>query len=251
MENHLGKTTPSSPTEIRTSISPSLAVELNMTSALANYATEAERWKETRVSLLNYPDSGVKLLNYPDRGVKLLNYPYSGVKLLNYPDRGVKLLNYPDSGVKLLNYPYSGVKLLNYPYSGVKLLNYPSVLLPAQRVFPGRGAGAMAVTSMGIPQLVWIWGRFLVSGGIPPLLIILSMGARGGYLLLLLIIEAGRALVSVIRAKRSNPSSNFSNGSLGVDRKKLYAQPVPRNELSVGSKSLSGCRDEGSMLSSY
>nr|CAD7589777.1 unnamed protein product [Timema genevievae] len=29
------------PTEIRTSISPSLAVELNMTSALANYATEA------------------------------------------------------------------------------------------------------------------------------------------------------------------------------------------------------------------
>nr|CAD7568496.1 unnamed protein product [Timema californicum] len=64
VENHLGKTTPSSPdrdsnldlpvlkqssstrqalhpTEIRTSISPSSAVELNTTSALANYATEA------------------------------------------------------------------------------------------------------------------------------------------------------------------------------------------------------------------
>nr|CAD7409090.1 unnamed protein product [Timema cristinae] len=41
VENHLGKTTPSSPTEIRTSISPSSAVELNTTSTLANYATEA------------------------------------------------------------------------------------------------------------------------------------------------------------------------------------------------------------------
>nr|CAD7395884.1 unnamed protein product [Timema cristinae] len=40
VENHLGKTTPSSPTEIRTSISLSSAVELNTTSALANYATE-------------------------------------------------------------------------------------------------------------------------------------------------------------------------------------------------------------------
>nr|CAD7401846.1 unnamed protein product [Timema cristinae] len=40
VENHLGKTTPSHPTEIRTSISPSSAVELNTTSALANYATE-------------------------------------------------------------------------------------------------------------------------------------------------------------------------------------------------------------------
>nr|CAD7265411.1 unnamed protein product [Timema shepardi] len=42
VENHLGKTTPVHPTEIRTSISPSSAVELNTTSALANYATEAE-----------------------------------------------------------------------------------------------------------------------------------------------------------------------------------------------------------------
>nr|CAD7427149.1 unnamed protein product [Timema monikensis] len=41
VENHLGKATPVYPTEIRTSISPSSAVELNTTSALANYATEA------------------------------------------------------------------------------------------------------------------------------------------------------------------------------------------------------------------
>nr|CAD7424898.1 unnamed protein product [Timema monikensis] len=41
VENQLGKTTPVHPTEIRTSISPSSEVELNTTSALANYATEA------------------------------------------------------------------------------------------------------------------------------------------------------------------------------------------------------------------
>nr|CAD7572185.1 unnamed protein product [Timema californicum] len=41
VENHLGKTTPVHPTEIRTLISPSSAVELNTTSALVNYATEA------------------------------------------------------------------------------------------------------------------------------------------------------------------------------------------------------------------
>nr|CAD7397847.1 unnamed protein product [Timema poppensis] len=41
VENHFGKTTPVHSTEIRTSISPSSAVELNTTSALANYATEA------------------------------------------------------------------------------------------------------------------------------------------------------------------------------------------------------------------
>nr|CAD7430383.1 unnamed protein product [Timema monikensis] len=40
VENHLGKP-PVHPTEIRTPISPSSAVELNTTSALANYATEA------------------------------------------------------------------------------------------------------------------------------------------------------------------------------------------------------------------
>nr|CAD7263341.1 unnamed protein product [Timema shepardi] len=39
VENHLGKTTPDHPIEIQTSISPSSAVELNTTSALANYAT--------------------------------------------------------------------------------------------------------------------------------------------------------------------------------------------------------------------
>nr|CAD7201117.1 unnamed protein product [Timema douglasi] len=43
VENHLEKTTPVHPTEIRTSISPSSAVELNTTSALANYATEADK----------------------------------------------------------------------------------------------------------------------------------------------------------------------------------------------------------------
>nr|CAD7573799.1 unnamed protein product [Timema californicum] len=41
VENHLGKTTPVHPTEIRTSISPSSAVERNTTRALANHATEA------------------------------------------------------------------------------------------------------------------------------------------------------------------------------------------------------------------
>nr|CAD7194752.1 unnamed protein product [Timema douglasi] len=41
VENHLGTRPPVHPTEIRTSISPSSAVELNTTSALANYATEA------------------------------------------------------------------------------------------------------------------------------------------------------------------------------------------------------------------
>nr|CAD7256659.1 unnamed protein product [Timema shepardi] len=47
VENLLGKTTPSSPNEIRTSISPSSAVKLNTTSVLANYATEAGVIKTT------------------------------------------------------------------------------------------------------------------------------------------------------------------------------------------------------------
>nr|CAD7423996.1 unnamed protein product [Timema monikensis] len=42
VENHLGKKKPVHPTEIRTSISPSSAVELNTISALANYATEVD-----------------------------------------------------------------------------------------------------------------------------------------------------------------------------------------------------------------
>nr|CAD7392361.1 unnamed protein product [Timema cristinae] len=41
VENHLGEKTPVHPTEIRTSISPSPAVELNTKSVLANYDTEA------------------------------------------------------------------------------------------------------------------------------------------------------------------------------------------------------------------
>nr|CAD7459417.1 unnamed protein product [Timema tahoe] len=41
VEIHLGKATPVHSTEIRTSISPSSAVWLNTTGALANYATEA------------------------------------------------------------------------------------------------------------------------------------------------------------------------------------------------------------------
>nr|CAD7195448.1 unnamed protein product [Timema douglasi] len=46
VETHLGEKPPSVlPTEIRTSISPSSAVELNKTSALANYATEADPQK--------------------------------------------------------------------------------------------------------------------------------------------------------------------------------------------------------------
>nr|CAD7447298.1 unnamed protein product [Timema bartmani] len=52
VENHLGKTTPSLPDrdsnlDLQTSISPSSAVELNTTSALANYATEAGPIKKT------------------------------------------------------------------------------------------------------------------------------------------------------------------------------------------------------------
>nr|CAD7409284.1 unnamed protein product [Timema poppensis] len=53
VENHLGKTTPVHPAEIRTLISPSSAVELNTTSALVNYATEAESLKEMILRYLN------------------------------------------------------------------------------------------------------------------------------------------------------------------------------------------------------
>nr|CAD7431444.1 unnamed protein product [Timema monikensis] len=49
VEHNLGKTTPVHPTEIRTSISPSSAVELNTTSALDNYATEAGFWLDPLV----------------------------------------------------------------------------------------------------------------------------------------------------------------------------------------------------------
>nr|CAD7405145.1 unnamed protein product [Timema cristinae] len=49
---------PVHPTEIRTSISPSSAVELNTTSALANYATEA-----VRLSNLNIDDVKTSPIN--------------------------------------------------------------------------------------------------------------------------------------------------------------------------------------------
>nr|CAD7406163.1 unnamed protein product [Timema cristinae] len=53
------KPPPVHPTEIRTSISPSLAVELNTTSALANYATEAVH--PTEIRTLVSPSSAVEL----------------------------------------------------------------------------------------------------------------------------------------------------------------------------------------------
>nr|CAD7597974.1 unnamed protein product [Timema genevievae] len=46
VENHIGKSPPVHLTEIQTSISPSSAVELNTTGALANYANEAIIWKD-------------------------------------------------------------------------------------------------------------------------------------------------------------------------------------------------------------
>nr|CAD7392384.1 unnamed protein product [Timema cristinae] len=50
------KPPPVHPTEIRTSISPSSAVELNTTSALANYATEAEIPRK-KMAIVNYPQT--------------------------------------------------------------------------------------------------------------------------------------------------------------------------------------------------
>nr|CAD7461444.1 unnamed protein product [Timema tahoe] len=65
VENHLGKTTPVHPTEIRTSISPSSAVELNTTSALANYATEAVEVKSMFVEMIAYPSTLLKHVRAP------------------------------------------------------------------------------------------------------------------------------------------------------------------------------------------
>nr|CAD7567584.1 unnamed protein product [Timema californicum] len=59
VENHLGTPPPIHPTEIRTSISPSSAVKLNTTSALANLATEAVHPTEIRTSI--FPSSAVEL----------------------------------------------------------------------------------------------------------------------------------------------------------------------------------------------
>nr|CAD7424188.1 unnamed protein product [Timema monikensis] len=53
MENHLGTPSPPvHPTEIRTSISPSSAVEFNTTSALANYATETALFRDLDLEIL-------------------------------------------------------------------------------------------------------------------------------------------------------------------------------------------------------
>nr|CAD7568536.1 unnamed protein product [Timema californicum] len=55
VENHLGTTTPVHPTGIRTLIFPSSAVELNTTSALSNYATEADLLYRQTVTVNNSP----------------------------------------------------------------------------------------------------------------------------------------------------------------------------------------------------
>nr|CAD7400922.1 unnamed protein product [Timema poppensis] len=75
VENHLGKNPSVRPTETRTSISPSSAVELNTTSALANYSTEAG------FSQLTYSDLAYKRLVKEERVLKtkmLLSYLYLG-----------------------------------------------------------------------------------------------------------------------------------------------------------------------------
>nr|CAD7573021.1 unnamed protein product [Timema californicum] len=61
VENYLGNP-PVHPTEIRTSISPSLAVDFNTTSVLDNYATEGSSSTKTRsmMALLQHPASQEK-----------------------------------------------------------------------------------------------------------------------------------------------------------------------------------------------
>nr|CAD7408273.1 unnamed protein product [Timema poppensis] len=75
VENHLGTPPlpPVHPTEIRTSISPSSVVELNTTSALANYATEAEDKEGIRLLTLTrttHPDSS-SFLFFPGEQTRL------------------------------------------------------------------------------------------------------------------------------------------------------------------------------------
>ncbi|CAG2062786.1 unnamed protein product, partial [Timema podura] len=53
VENHFGKKNPVHLTEIRTSISPSSAIDLNTTSALANYATDGGSDTITLVAIGN------------------------------------------------------------------------------------------------------------------------------------------------------------------------------------------------------
>nr|CAD7424226.1 unnamed protein product [Timema monikensis] len=76
-----GKPPPVHPTEILTSISPSSAVELNTTSALANYATEAGHFRKnhlgtpnqirTTISLCSAGQSITRVTFYTDRPLKL------------------------------------------------------------------------------------------------------------------------------------------------------------------------------------
>nr|CAD7203310.1 unnamed protein product [Timema douglasi] len=95
VENHLGKTPPVHPTEIRTSISPSSAVELNTTSALANYATEAAVELNTTSALANYAtEAGIGKVELEEvsphlRGGKVENH--LGKTTLSSPDRDSSL----------------------------------------------------------------------------------------------------------------------------------------------------------------
>nr|CAD7570907.1 unnamed protein product [Timema californicum] len=80
------KPPPVHPTEIRTSISPSPAVELNMTSALANYATEAMTFllsDENNDSLLNfaYPSNTPRHVTDKNIFSKALNCPTMAILL--------------------------------------------------------------------------------------------------------------------------------------------------------------------------
>nr|CAD7260560.1 unnamed protein product [Timema shepardi] len=65
VENHLGKPPSVHPSEIRTSISQSSAVELNTTSALANYATEADaRSKRDVIVMMQDPNVTITYVTY-------------------------------------------------------------------------------------------------------------------------------------------------------------------------------------------
>nr|CAD7594938.1 unnamed protein product [Timema genevievae] len=80
VENYLRTPPPVHPTEIRTSISPSSVVELNTTSALANYTTEAGNFVYLEGNLLeNLPDNlfpSLPVLKWLDvRNNKLTQFP--------------------------------------------------------------------------------------------------------------------------------------------------------------------------------
>nr|CAD7193927.1 unnamed protein product [Timema douglasi] len=90
VENHLGKTTPAHPTEIRTSIFPSSAVELNTTSALTNYATEAACWSESLVT-----DSEVPSLIYSTFRFSVQQWVWNG-------DNSVSIVRTNDEKLRLM-----------------------------------------------------------------------------------------------------------------------------------------------------